>query len=100
MAATHLIAVPSANDAPRSTTQPESGAHRIRLLQEQARGLAREEVSLLVQDISALAAHAAEMADGGESYPAGVRELTTRIAEELGMHMKVLQAIMDRSAHH
>ena len=97
MAATHLIAVPSSNDT--HGARPESGAHRIRQLQEQARGLAREEVSVLIEDMNTLAMHAAEMSEGGEAYPAGVRELTTRIADELGMHAKVLRAILDRSAH-
>jgi hypothetical protein len=103
MPATHLIAVPSQSaDTTANQDHPEvaqTGAGRIRQLQDQARALAREEVSALAGDLSHLVLRAGEVAEGGEVYPPGVRELATRIAEELGMHEKVLRAIIDRASH-
>ena len=100
MAATHLIVIPTPSVlAGANQDHPVSGAQRIRGLQEQARQLAREEMAVLADDIAGLAAHAAEVSEGGEAYPPGVRELSSRIAEELGMHARVLRAIMERAAH-
>ncbi len=101
MAATHLIAVPSSN--PPAANAPEeaheTGIHRIRMLQQQAKQLAREEVLVLIEDLTAIVARTAEIGDSGDAYPAGVREMATRITDELGMHAKVLRSMLDRSTH-
>jgi hypothetical protein len=76
---------------------PEPVAQRVRRLQQEARILAREQVEILARDINALAARAAEIADGGEAYPAGVREMASRIAADLPQKTQGLMAIMDRS---
>jgi hypothetical protein len=60
----------------------ESGAQRIRRLQHEARMLAREQVEVFARDLDAVAARAGEIADGGDAYPAGVRELASRIAAD------------------
>ena len=102
MPASHLIAIPNSAPATANQDQPElgvSGAQRIRRLQDQARALAREEMSLFQSELAVLAARAGEISEGGEVYPPGVRELALRICDELGMHSKLLQAIIDRTSH-
>lgn len=101
MPVTPLIAVTNQlSTANQDHPEPaKTGAQRIRNLQDQARSLAREEMSVLAGELAHLAERACEVAEGGDAYPPGVRELATRIADELGMHEKVLRAIMDRTAH-
>ncbi len=103
MARTHLIAVPSAaaplNAVPGREPGAETVGGQIRRLKAQAQLLAREEMTGLAGDMAVLGARAAEMADGGDAYPPGVRELAGRIGEELNSHAKMLLAIMDRAAH-
>jgi hypothetical protein len=41
-------------------------------------------------------AMASEIANGGDAYPAGVRELASRIAEDLPSKVQTLQALMER----
>ena len=77
---------------------PETMSQRVRRLQEEARILAREQVEMLVRDLNALAARAAEIADGGDAYPAGVREMAARIAGELPQKGQGLVSIMDRTS--
>ena len=75
---------------------PESTAARIRRLQLEARLLAREQVEALGRDLVALANRAAEIADGGEAYPAGVRELAGRMSADMPEKAKALVALLDR----
>jgi hypothetical protein len=104
MASPHLTAVPSEGAAPPPAGErldgqriPESGAQRIRRLQHEARMLAREQAQALADDLGALAARAIEIAEGGEAYPVGVRELASRIAADLPLKAQSLMSIMDRS---
>ena len=75
---------------------PESAGARIRRLQLEARLLAREQVEALARDMAALAGRAAEIAAGGDAYPAGVRELAARMGEDLPEKAKTLLALLDR----
>ena len=47
--------------------------------------------------MDALALRMGEIAEGGDAYPIGVRELCSRMADELAQQAKVLMAIMDRA---
>lgn len=76
---------------------PEPTAQRVRRLQQEARILAREQVEILARDRNALAARAAEIAEGGDAYPAGVREMASRIAADLPQKTQGLMSIMDRT---
>lgn len=60
--------------------------------------LAREQVDIMVRDLGALAARAIEIAEGGEAYPAGVREMAARIAADLPQKAQGLSSIMDRTS--
>ena len=76
---------------------PESVAERIRRLQWEARVLAAEQVEDIGAELEALAARALEIAEGGEAYPAGVRELASRIAADLPEKAKTLLTILHRN---
>ena len=102
----HLAAVP--NETAVSPGAPaeiydlgrgvESGAQRVRRLQNEARLLAHEQVEILARDLGALAVRAAEIADGGDAYPAGVRELASRVAADLPLKAQGLASLMERNA--
>jgi hypothetical protein len=79
-----------------SVGEPESPADRIRRLQSEARGLAREHVELLAQTLTEVSRLSEEIAEGGDVYPVGARELSKRLAEEACKHALSLTAIIDR----
>jgi hypothetical protein len=67
---------------------------RIRRLQWEARVLAADYAAAFGSDMRAFATRAREIADGGDAYPPGVRELATRIAVDLEITAKSLIAIL------
>ena len=68
--------------ADNQTQAAPSVADRIKRLQAQAKGLAREHVKALEQALHDLERLSAEIADGGEAYPVGVREVARRLTAE------------------
>jgi len=90
MSASHLVVFPSPNE-------PESPADRIRRLQNEARTLAREHIELLATALHEVSRLSGEIADGGDLYPVGARELSRRLAEESSKHALTLTAIVDRT---
>ena len=90
MSASHLVVFPSPGE-------PESPADRIRRLQNEARTLAREHIEMLATALHEVARLSGEIADGGELYPVGARELSRRLADDCGKHALTLTAIVDRS---
>ncbi len=89
MAPARLTLVPLAPEPP-----PETPAAKIRRLQVEAQGLAREQVERLSAAMAALAAQAEEIAEGGEAYPVGAREIARRLMDEVGPRSQTLQAIL------
>src|SRR5208283_5819436 len=75
----------------------ETGLQRVQRLQLEAHLLAREQVEILDRDLNAMALRAAEIANGGDAYPVGVRELCSRLADELTQQAQSLMAIMERA---
>jgi hypothetical protein len=67
---------------------------RIRRLQWEAKVLAADHASAFGSELREFAARAREIADGGNAYPPGVRELATRIAVDLEITAKSLGAIL------
>ena len=107
MAVRHLTPVPDTepagvqpanNEVVALARGPESTSERIRRLQWEARVLAAEQVEAVGAELEALAARALEIAEGGEAYPAGVRELASRIATDLPEKAKTLLTILHRNA--
>ena len=76
---------------------PETTAQRVKRLQAEARMLAREEVERLDRGMMDLAALAAEIAEGGEAYPAGIREMASRIAADLPQKAQGLRSLVSRN---
>ncbi|MGR4864312.1 hypothetical protein [Caulobacter sp. LARHSG274] len=77
---------------------PETVSQRVQRLQREARALAREQVEALEHDLESLAARAQEIADGGDAYAVGVREMASRLASDLPQKAQSLRAILERSA--
>ena len=94
MSATHLVVVPKEGDV---STEPL--AQRIRRLQSEARAGAKEHVELLRATLAEVARIAAEIADGGEAYPVGAREMSRRLMDDAAAQSVSLSAINDRSLH-
>ncbi|USQ95053.1 hypothetical protein [Caulobacter sp. RL271] len=76
---------------------PETTAQRVKRLQDEARMLAREEIERLDRDLRKLADQAKIIADGGEAYPAGIRDLAGRIGVETAQRADILRALLERS---
>ena len=77
---------------------PESISQRVKRLQDEARLLAREEVERLDRDLRRLADQARTIADGGDAYPAGMRELAGRISNDSAQRADMLRALLERKA--
>jgi hypothetical protein len=75
----------------------ESGMERVRRLQRETHALAQEQVEILARDMEAMALRMGEIAEGGDAYPVGARELCSRMADELAQQAKGLTAIMERT---
>ena len=76
---------------------PETTADRVKRLQKEARLLAREQAEALERKLTDTAALAAEIAAGGEAYPAGVREIAGRIHADLDGKEMTLRALVERT---
>lgn len=72
-------------------------AERIRLLQQEARTLARDHIQALETALAQVERLSAEIADGGEAYPVGVREVARRLAEDCEASGNTLKAIASRA---
>jgi hypothetical protein len=90
MSASHLVVFPS-------PSEPDSPADRIRRLQHEAKTLAREHIELLAATLTEVSRLSGEIAEGGEVYPVGARELSRRLTEEANMTALTLTAIIDRN---
>jgi hypothetical protein len=74
--------------------QIETPAQRAKRLMAEARLAADEQVQSLETALQSVVALAAEVAEGGDAYPAGVRELARRLVEETNARTRTLEAIL------
>jgi hypothetical protein len=95
MSATHLVVVPSGGEADVSA---ETISRRVRRLQAEARAMAHDHVDMLRAALAEVSSLAADIADGGEAYPVGAREISRRLTEDAAHHALTLAAINDRAA--
>lgn len=72
---------------------PETTAERIKRLQMEARALAVEEIEVLARTLLEAGAAARKIAEGGDAYPVGARELAGRLINELPAKAETLRAI-------
>jgi hypothetical protein len=76
---------------------PETTTQRVQRLQHEARQLAREQIEAMGRDLDDLARRAQEIADGGDAYAVGVREMASRMASDLPQKAQGLRAILERA---
>lgn len=93
------LSVVADNDAASAARKikTETVADRVRALQAEARGLAREHVQDLERLLLEVEKMSAEIAEGGEAYPAGVRDIARRLAEDCEARVQTLEAIVSRA---
>lgn len=75
---------------------PEPLSERVRRLQAEAREMAREHVTALELALIGVARLAGEIADGGEAYPVGARELSRQLIADCEGRAQTLEAILSR----
>lgn len=76
---------------------PETTSDRVKRLQMEARALAVEQVEALEKVLMQASAMADEIAQGGDAYPVGARELAGRLASDLPAKAQTLKAIVVRT---
>jgi hypothetical protein len=76
---------------------PETVAQRVKRLQAEAHVLAHEEVQSLESLMTVVVEKAREIAKGGDAYPAGVRDIVERNAEEMESRAQTLSVVMERT---
>ena len=84
-----------ANNAP-VPSRPETVAERVRNLQAEARQLARDHIHAFTAAMTEVEHMAAEIAEGGDAYPAGVRDLARRFVEDCEARVQTVEAIVGR----
>ena len=75
---------------------PETTSARVRRLQMEARALAAEQVEALERVLMQASAMARDIAEGGDAYPVGARELAGRLSTDLPVKAETLKAIVSR----
>jgi hypothetical protein len=76
---------------------PETTADRVKRLQQEARALALEQVEALEKVLFQAAGMAKEIAEGGDAYPVGAREIASRLVSDLPMKAETIRTIVARS---
>jgi hypothetical protein len=84
---------PTAEPAPSA---PASLGERIQQHQAEARRLAREHVDVLEANLLRTHQIAVQIAEGGDAYPAGVRDIARRLSEDSAARALLLEALMAR----
>jgi hypothetical protein len=79
------------------TPKSESVAERVRRLQAEAKQLAKDHIKAMTTRIAELELMAAEIAEGGDAYPPGVRDIARRLAEDCDSRVQTLEAIVART---
>ena len=76
----------------------ESPAARAKRLMQESHEAAAEHLRYLNDALRQVGSMAAEVAQGGEAYPVGARDLCRRLAEELSQKVMTLEATSRREA--
>jgi len=80
-----------------ASAKPESISDRVKRLQAEARGLAREHILALKVALEEVERLAAEVAVGGEAYPAGVRDIARRLTEDCEAKIQTITMLSQRN---
>jgi hypothetical protein len=89
------MSVPRLSVVPVAET-PDSPSARAGRLYAEAQEAAFEQVQVLEEALASVVGLAAEIAEGGEVYPAGVRDLCRRMGDDLAQRAQTLDAITAR----
>ena len=93
------LSVVADNDVKTAASpKSETVAQRVRRLQQEAKQLAKDHIKALNAAIVDVETLAAEIAEGGDAYPPGVRDLARRLVEDCEMRVQTLEAIVARTA--
>ncbi len=76
----------------------ETPSSRAKRLLAEAKAAALEHTAALEQALEAVAMLSAEIAEGGDAYPVGVRELSRQLSDESVSRLQTLNAIVNRTA--
>ena len=76
---------------------PVTTADRVKRLQMEARALAVEQIEALEKLLVQAATMAQQIAEGGDAYPVGARELAGRLASDLPAKAQTLNAVVSRT---
>ena len=91
------LSVVTDNDLKTDFPKAETVACRVQRLQAEAKQLAKDHVKSFTDAMAELERLAAEIADGGEAYAPGVRDIARRLAEELDIRAQTVEAISART---
>ena len=90
------LSVVTDNNLKTAFPMPETVAQKVRRLQAEARQLAKDHVKAFTDAMTDLESLAAEIADGGEAYSPGIRDIARRLAEDLDSRVQTVEAIAAR----
>ena len=79
------------------TPKQETVAERVRRLQAEAKQLAKDHVRSLSTALMSVEQMAMEIAEGGEAYPPGVRDIARRLVDDCESRVQTLEAIVART---
>ena len=91
------LSVVADNDLKVVLPKSETVAQRVQRLQTEARQLAKDHVKSLTSAMLELEQLAAEIADGGDAYAPGIRDIARRLVEDLEARVQTLDAISART---
>jgi hypothetical protein len=77
---------------------PDSPGARLHRLMREAHQAAEEQVKALEDALLNIAYLSAEIAEGGEIYPVGVRELCRRLAEDAVWRAQTMESIQRQAS--
>lgn len=80
-----------------SSDYQETASHRARRLLAEAKAAALEHTAALESALEAVASLSADICEGGDAYPVGVRELSRQLADDTVSRMQTLSSILNRN---
>ena len=81
-----------------SPSYAESPSLKAKRLLAEAKAAALEHTGALEVALEQVAALAAEVSEGGDAYPVGVRELSRQLSDDAVSRLQTLNAILNRNA--
>ena len=91
------LSVVADNDLKSVLPKSETVAQRVQRLQAEARQLAKDHVKSLTAAMASVEQLAAEIAEGGDAYAPGIRDIARRLVEDIEAKVQTLDAISART---